>query len=246
MPFTDTVDLSIPACQVSNLSVGYGSAAVLQVDSLTVHGGEVVAVVGRSGIGKTTLLAAIAGSLSVSSGEILFWGLPEPASIRRKHTARTIQSFPLLHWLTVRGNMLLACKLRGVSPLRVDAILEEFAALHLADRFPVSLSGGERCRASLAQAVIAKPSLLLLDEPFTGLDTSVKKEVSEALFSFAEKNRAGVLFVTHDLHDALDLSNRVVVLGGASPAKIFRHVDTSHPNALGLVREALDYAGMSQ
>lgn len=156
-----------------------------------------------------------------------------------KHLARTLQSFPLLHWLTVEGNLRLAANIRGLGGLDVDRVLSEFSALHLKERYPKNLSGGERCRASLAQAVLAEPKVLLLDEPFTGLDLHVKEEIAERLFSFAETHGTSILFVTHDLYDACEYAKRVVVLSGRSPAIINAVVDPRVEGSVALIRKAM-------
>jgi ABC-type nitrate/sulfonate/bicarbonate transport system ATPase subunit len=232
--------LLMSACEVQ---FGYKGIPVIGIDSLVIRPGERVALVGRSGCGKTTVLATIAGMIELISGELQFQGAPRDALWRARNTARTVQSFPLFHWLTVRQNLLLACRIRGVKPHHIDKILEQFAASKLANRFPKGLSGGERCRASLAQAVVADPNLLLLDEPFTGLDTIVKEDVAASLFEFARRTQIGVLLVTHDLNDAIEFSDRVLVLGGSPVTRVLAEVPTNHPSALTTVRSLLREGG---
>jgi ABC-type nitrate/sulfonate/bicarbonate transport system ATPase subunit len=119
------------------------------------------------------------------------------------------------------------------------AILNRFRAGHLLDRFPKTLSGGERCRASLAQAAVANPRILLLDEPFTGLDTFVKEDVAEALFQFARDEGAAVLFVTHDLEDARHYAQRAVVIAAGQPSVIAGVVRSDEDRWLERIRELI-------
>lgn len=198
---------------LDDVVVGYSSRVVLRLGHLEARPGERVGLVGSSGSGKTTLLSVIAGLAEPVGGSIQIDAECRTAEWRAKNTSRTLQSFPLFHWLTVRQNLALACRIQQVSTDRVENILARFSASHIADRYPKELSGGERCRASLAQSVVAHPRVLLLDEPFTGLDSLVKAEVARYLFGFAERECIPILFVTHDLHDAVDFSDRVLVLG---------------------------------
>ncbi len=225
--------------RLEDAEFGYNGRAVILISRLDVRAGERVALVGHSGCGKTTVLAAIAGVMDPLRGLLEILGSERSADWRARNTARTLQNFPLFHWLTVKQNLRLACRVRGVSAENVADILAQFSCLELADRYPRGLSGGERCRASLAQAVVAHPALLLLDEPFTGLDTLVKEDVAHSLFGFAQSRNLGLLFVTHDLTDAVEFSDRVLVLAGASPTRVVAEFKTAQSDALSSVRDAL-------
>jgi ABC-type nitrate/sulfonate/bicarbonate transport system ATPase subunit len=122
--------------------------------------------------------------------------------------------------LTVRQNLQRAAAIRGASAPDTEKVLASFAAQELADRFPTSLSGGERCRASLSQALVGDPKVLLLDEPFTGLDVAAKRFVADHIFRVARSTGAGVIMVTHDLYDAVKYAGRVIVLGTGAPTRI--------------------------
>jgi len=139
----------------------------------------------------------------------------------------------------VSGNLEKAARIRGVKLNDPDQILRLFQASHLVDRAPHTLSGGERCRASLSQAIVGSPRILLLDEPFAGLDSWVKREVADSLFEFARQSNAAVLFVTHDLHDAVEYSNRSAILGGQSPSTIVAEVDSADAGAIDRIRGLL-------
>ena len=229
----------VPVLEIRGAGFGYGQTVVVDIAAFDLLPGERVAMVGPSGCGKTTILSTIAGAREPLYGTLQIQGEARDALWRSQNTARTIQSFPLFHWLTVRQNVRLACRIRGVAHADIDAILAEFSATALADRYPQALSGGERCRASLAQAAVASPRLLLLDEPFTGLDTLVKEDVAQTLYEFAQNRQIPVLLVTHDLDDAVHFSERVVVLGENSPTRVLAEVHTSESNALNTVRETL-------
>jgi ABC-type nitrate/sulfonate/bicarbonate transport system ATPase subunit len=220
-----------PILSISNARFGYSAEPIVEIEKLELHSHEVVALVGPSGCGKTTVLSTIAGMRDPIAGKLEILGSARTAHWRAQNTARTAQSFPLFHWLTVRRNLELACRIRGMPVHQADGLLEQFSASHLADRYPRGLSGGERCRASLAQAAVANPRLALLDEPFTGLDTLVKEDVAASLFAFAKENRVGVLLVTHDLNDAVSYAQRVLVLGGRPMARVLAEVDASDNSA---------------
>ena len=212
---------------------------VLRIDHLEVRAGERIGVVGSSGCGKTTLLSAIAGLTEPITGSIQIDGENRTLPWRAKNTARTLQAFPLFHWLTVRDNLALACGIRKVPTDSVNDILTMLSAAHIADRYPKELSGGERCRGGLAQSIISHPRVLLLDEPFTGLDSLVKAEIARHLFAFAAREMIPILFVTHDLHDAIDFSQRVLVLGRRPITELVQDVNSSDSNATSAVEDAL-------
>lgn len=197
---------------IRNLVCGYSGKPVVVVPQLDVRDHEVIAVVGRSGSGKSTFLATLAGALEPLGGAIRLDGAEAGAATLRDVVARTLQSFPLLHWLTVEQNLKLSARVRGARTPDVRSVLKQFSAGHLAGRFPKELSGGERARASLSQAALSAPRLLLLDEPLTGLDPVVRHEVAAGLFEFAKSRSCAVMMVTHDLADAVRYADRIVAL----------------------------------
>lgn len=223
--------------EIEDAVFGYADVAVAGPISLKVSPKEVVAFVGPSGCGKTTILKTISGNLPLAGGQILLDSQKQNRLWLSQHLSRTLQNFPLFHWLTVEKNLRLACKVRKISGIDIDQVLNEFSALHLKDRYPTTLSGGECCRASLAQAMVTKPKVVLLDEPFSGLDLHVKEEIAEYLFSFARTHHSSVVFVTHDLHDACEYAKQVIVLGGKQPATIKSIIDPHQEDALRLIRQ---------
>ena len=230
---------------IRNLVAGHSPAyPTITVEKLDIKKGEIIAMVGLSGCGKTTLLLTIAGLLEPIAGEILFENSKNNAKYRRSKAAITLQNFPLFHWLTVRQNLQLAAKMRKLKNIDYDNILSQCNALHLAKKYPRELSGGERCRASLSQALLINPCLLLLDEPFSGLDTMTKQEVSENIFEFARQHNTAVLFVTHDVHDVAENASRVLVLGknkDNNPTNICKEIQNNgaYQNVFDLVIQAL-------
>lgn len=225
--------------EIDGLSLGYDAAVLLRIDRMTVGRAEVVALVGRSGSGKTTLLSCLSGHVPARLGSFVLEGALGGRGVRSTFVSRTIQHFPLVHWATVRGNLRLAARIRGVPSADLDQILTNFSADAFADKFPSQLSGGERCRASLSQALLGDPGLLLLDEPFTGLDTLVKRVVASRLFSVARASGAAILFVTHDLNDAVEFSDRVVVLGGHQPVTVAGEVLSRSSDAMAQIGELM-------
>ena len=230
---------------IKNLVAGHNSAhPTIKIEKLDIKKGEIIGMVGLSGCGKTTLLLTIAGLLEPISGEILFEGSESDTKYRRNNAAITLQNFPLFHWLTVRQNLQLAAKMRRLKNIDFDEVLTQCNALHLAKKYPKELSGGERCRASLSQALLINPSLLLLDEPFTGLDTMTRQEVSENIFKFARQHNTSILFVSHDVHDVAVSANRVLVLGKSdnnTPTSVCKEIKNNgnHQNIIDSIIEAL-------
>jgi NitT/TauT family transport system ATP-binding protein len=223
--------------EVDNGIFGYPDKVVAESINLFVARKEIVAIVGASGCGKTTILKTISGNLPSIGGKIRLDGKERDRTWLSENLSRTLQNFPLLHWLTVEENLSLACKIRKVSSANLDRVLDEVSALHLKQKYPKTLSGGERCRASLAQAVIINPKILLLDEPFSGLDLYVKEDIAKYLFSFADLHGTSVIYVTHDLHDACAYAKRVVVLGRSSPTTIKTIVSPEQENSIFLIRQ---------
>ena len=234
----------IPALEIEGGVFGYGdSVAVAGPIHLSLEAGRVLAIVGRSGYGKTTLLKTIAGGLPLLAGTIRIQGSSREMSWRASHVSRTLQPFPLLHWQTVEGNLRLAARIQKVNNLDIKRALSDFSALHLKNKYPRELSGGERCRASLAQAAITSPVIFLFDEPFTGLDLYTKEEIAKLVFKFSRAHERSAVFVTHDLHDARAYSDTVAVLGGSSPSQIQGIFDPAAPGAEARIKKAMLSAG---
>ena len=191
---------------------------------LRCEAGRVTALVGASGSGKSTLLRLMAGLETPEHGSVAT-GAGEPGAL-----AMVFQAPTLLPWTTVRGNVCLPLELLGRAADEVDAALERVGLLDAADKLPRELSGGMQMRASLARALVTRPSLLLLDEPFSALDAITRRRL-HGVFSAAWRD-ATVVLVTHDIDEAVLLADRVVVLGG-TPLEVAADVPVSLPRPRG-------------
>lgn len=182
--------------------------------SLSVAPGEFVSVVGPSGCGKTTLLNMIAGFLPETGGEIRVDG--KPISGPGPDRGVVFQSFALFPWKTVLDNVGFGPKMRGVGRAERDRIAMEYLQLaglaHAADRYPAELSGGMQQRVGVVRALANEPDVLLMDEPFASVDAQTRLMLQEELIRIWMERRTTVLFITHDVPEAVFLANRVVVL----------------------------------
>jgi NitT/TauT family transport system ATP-binding protein len=182
--------------------------------SLRVEPGEFVSVVGPSGCGKTTILNMIAGFLPHTGGRILVDG--KPISGPGPDRGVVFQSFALFPWKTVLDNVGFGPKMRGVPRAERDRIAYEYLALaglsHAAERYPAELSGGMQQRVGVVRALANEPDVLLMDEPFASVDAQTRLMLQEELTRIWQQRRTTVLFITHDVPEAVFLANRVVVL----------------------------------
>ncbi len=189
--------------------------------SLEVETGTFVAIVGPSGCGKSTLLNAAAGLLAPPAGRVRAFG--EVLTGVNPHAAYLFQQDALLPWRTVLENVMLGLVFRAQPPAEAAATARRWLArVGLAafeDRFPHQLSGGMRKRAAIAQAWIVNPRILLMDEPFGALDVQTRQIMENELLELWQETRKTVLFITHDLEEAIALADRVVVLS-TEPARI--------------------------
>lgn len=215
---------------------GNGSKGlILNNISLEIEAGEFVSILGHSGCGKSTLLKVIAGFLPPTSGKVWIEG-EEVVGPSADHVF-VFQEGALFPWLTVRENVGLA--LRSITDRRErDEKVEEYLALvgleEAAEHYPHMLSGGMRQRAEIVRALAAKPDILLMDEPFSGLDTLTRLNLrEEMLYLHTMMGQTTILFVTHDIDEALQLSNRLIVLcEPPSQVKFCRTIQVPHPRAL--------------
>ena len=182
--------------------------------SLEVSAGEFVSIVGPSGCGKSTILNMVAGFIPHTGGDILVGGAP--VSGPGPDRGVVFQSFALFPWKTVLDNVGFGPKMRGIPKARRDEIAREYLALaglsHAADRYPNELSGGMQQRVGVVRALANEPDVLLMDEPFASVDAQTRMTLQEELTRIWEERRPTVIFITHDVPEAVFLANRVVVL----------------------------------
>ncbi|RIH83737.1 Taurine import ATP-binding protein TauB [Meiothermus luteus] len=207
------------AVEVRGLTVRFGSYTAVEGVDLEVGEGEFLALVGPTGCGKSTLLNVVAGLLPPSAGEV--YALGEPVGGPNRKAGYLFQQDALLPWKTALDNIAMGLVFRGV-PLRearnqARPWLERVGLARFGDRYPHQLSGGMKKRVGLAQVLITNPRLLLMDEPFSALDVQTRHLMENLLLELWQEDRKSVIFITHDLEEAIALADRVVVLS-AGPA----------------------------
>lgn len=229
-----------PGIVCSGLSKTFpgGLAAVSPFD-LTFAAGKTTALVGPSGCGKSTLLRMIAGLETPSNGTIDIGGLPPAETLRQADLSVAFQDPSLLPWRTVRGNIELALKLarRPIDRAQIDQLIALVGLDGFADVRPAELSGGMRQRAAIARALSTEPRLLLLDEPFGGVDELTRQQLAQDLPRLWEARGTTTLLVTHSVSEAVLLSDRILVLS-PRPAEMVADitVDLPRPRRSDLVR----------
>ena len=198
------------------VAFGDGRSAYTAVSdaSLALAQGEFVSIVGPTGSGKSTLLNVAAGLLAPSAGEVRVFGAPLTGVNGR--AGYLFQADALMPWKTALGNVAVGLEVRGVARAeareRAKAWLARVGLAAFADRYPHELSGGMRKRVALAQTLILDPEIMLMDEPFSALDIQTRHLMENLLLDLWSADRKSVLFITHDLEEAISLSDRVVVL----------------------------------
>ncbi len=217
---------------VHDVSKGFGKGGkrvtVLDRVSLHIDDGEFVAVVGPSGSGKSTLLNTIAGFIAPDAGRVEVDGelVTGPGPAR----CVVFQEYAVFPWLTVARNIDFGTRLRGWTGDRarraeiVDRYLDIMGLTAFRDALPKTLSGGMKQRVAIARAYAVDPAILLMDEPFAALDAQTREQMQEVLLEINQRDRRTVLFVTHQVEEALFLADRVVVMA-ARPARIREVID---------------------
>jgi len=214
--------------EARGLNVAFGAQQVLREVSFSIAEHEFVCLVGPSGCGKTTLLRTLAGLTPPSSGRALFKG----AEVRGPQSALAVvfQDYgrALLPWRTVAGNVALALEARDIPSAehagRIAPLLAKLGLSEHAEKFPSQLSGGMQQRLQIARCLAQEPQVLLMDEPFGSLDAITRQELQDEVARLAKDERRTVVFVTHDLEEAIYLGDRVIALA-ANPGRIAEIVD---------------------
>jgi sulfonate transport system ATP-binding protein len=228
---------------VRGLTRRFGGRTVLDALDLDIAPGEFVAMIGRSGSGKSTLLRALAGLDRGVTGSLEVQGTVSIA----------FQEPRLVPWKKVLANVTLGLRSVSANGASADTVardaLEEVGLAERTGAWPLTLSGGEAQRASLARALVRQPSLLLLDEPFSALDALTRISMHRLVLSLWERHKPAVLLVTHDVDEALALADRVLVLGDgkiahSSVIELERPRDRDHPDQSALRLRLLSQLGV--
>jgi len=216
----------VPRLEITDLRVGFDSTPVLDQLSLSVGSGEFVSILGPSGSGKSTLLSVLTGGLSAQAGEISIDGT------RITHSDPSTFSYmpqrdSLLPWRRILDNATLGLEIGGMprkqARRKAAPLFAEFGIAGSEQRYPRQLSGGMRQRVALLRTVVQGKDLLLLDEPFGAVDAITRAELQRWVAQMWETHRWTVVLITHDIREALLLSDRVLVLGG-QPARVAHEV----------------------
>ena len=234
----------------SGVSVDYGAGedAVHAVadTSLCVERGTVLALIGTSGCGKSTLLRVAAGLIRPTAGVVTSEGAPiDPRGLCIGFLP---QNYGLLAWKTVRENILLGAEIKGVwnaeRMATYDALIADLGLSELLTRYPRELSGGQQQRVGLARVFLLAPDLLLMDEPFSALDTITRESMQEVFLSLWKKYAVTTMLVTHYVEEALTLAGRIAVMTG-TPGRVTEIID--NPFAGDLTRRSSqDFFAMGQ
>ncbi|MFM0739389.1 ABC transporter ATP-binding protein [Paraburkholderia xenovorans] len=246
MSLNDSIGQHAPRVDVRQVRLGYAGRRVLDGIDFDVRAGELVALLGPSGCGKSTLLRIVAGLQQPESGEVAVDGTPVRGP--RPDVALAFQDPCLLPWLSVEKNVAFGLGFsrqpdlpRNVRRERVTTALNQVGLAHARQYSPRQLSGGMAQRAALARCLARKPRTLLLDEPFGALDEVTRADMQQLLVDVVRETGAATLLVTHDIDEALLVSNRIVVLGHRGKPVLQLSVDIpsprdAHLEALGALR----------
>lgn len=202
--------------ELDGVTLSYTGVPVLRDLTLTVQPGEILVLTGPSGCGKSTVLRALAGLLPPGAGRVRADGAPVTGTSRDR--GMVFQDSALLPWRSVRSNIELALKLRGEPRpnrrARAERWIDEVGLTGFADYLPKSLSGGMRQRVQLARGLAGAPRAVMMDEPFGALDAQTRAAMQRLLITTWRAHPTTIVFVTHDVDEALILGDRVAVLGG--------------------------------
>jgi len=232
--------------EVKQVSKSFDGKSILQDISIELNRGELVCLLGVSGGGKTTLFNVISGLLQPDHGEVLLDG--ENITSQPGHVSYMLQKDLLLPYRTIEDNVALPLLLKGVKKkdarLQVSTIFDKFGLDGTQKKYPSQLSGGMRQRAALMRTYMFSQDVALLDEPFSALDTMTKDSIHKWYLDVMEKIHLSTLFITHDIDEAILLSDRIYLLSG-SPGKIIDEIVIKEPKPrredFNLTPEFLEY-----
>lgn len=244
------MEMALPVLSCQNLSKSFRGnqkreTVVLANIDLEVSRGTFVTILGQSGGGKTTLLKLLGGFLSPSSGCVLFNGQPLKGNV--PEIGMVFQDHNLYPWMTVEQNVGFGFKIKGEKPGTykhlVHEILDTVGLSQARKLYPHQLSGGMRQRVAIARSIVVKPTVLLLDEPFSALDVQLRRRLQDFLLALWSETTTTMILVTHNVEEAILLGQKLVVVGD-SPGRIMEEVtisgaqyrDRYHPVFLNLQR----------
>lgn len=222
-----------PFFEIDRLTMGYGEHIAVSDLSLHVGDGEFVSVIGPSGCGKSSMLQALTGLQQPKHGAIRLLGEPVTDGLSsRISVGYVFQDHRLLPWRTVAQNLSITLRNAGVPrdewSARIDQYLQMLEVRDYKDAWPLNLSGGQRQRVSIARALAVHPDLVLMDEPFSGLDEVTARSMRQELVKLWGSTGVPILFVTHSIREALFLADRVVILS-RGPARVLKEVPVDLP-----------------
>ena len=220
-----------------------GTLNALENINLHIDQGEFVCAVGASGSGKTTLLRLISGLDTPTAGEILVDGVPVQGP--GKERGLVFQSYTLYPWMNVADNVGFGLKLQGVPPIKrkqsISYYLEVVGLSEFAQALPRQLSGGMKQRVAIARALASQPKILLMDEPFGALDVQTKESMQKFLRQIWQQTGTTILMITHDVEEAIFLSQRIYVLT-SRPGKIRQEINITLPqNEYDQVKQSSEF-----
>lgn len=219
-----------PVLETIGLRKDYGGQVLLQDIALTVHSGELVSILGMSGSGKTTLFNIISGLIRPEEGQVRLHG--RDVTGETGHVAYMLQKDLLLPYKTIADNVALPLIIRGEEPTRArEQAVEQFEFFGLGgteNKYPRQLSGGMRQRAALLRTYLFSRDLALLDEPFSALDTITRSALHQWYLEVMENIHLTTLFITHDIDEAILLSDRIYLLTG-TPSQISQEIRITEP-----------------
>ena len=203
--------------EIKNMAKKYDNGDGVENINLKIYEGEIVTFLGPSGCGKSTILRTIGGFIDVTSGDILIDGNSIVGlSPENRPTAMVFQSYNLWPHMTIYENLAFGLKLRKIPKKTIDEDIKKMLALvsmsGCEKKYPSQLSGGQQQRIAIARSLLLKPSLLLLDEPFSALDAKIRQQMREELKRIQSELGITVIFVTHDQEEAMAISHRIVVM----------------------------------
>jgi len=252
---TDTNEINFSRTgflEIENLVKSYPSAdgsqfVILDGINLTINEDEFISVIGHSGCGKSTLIKIVAGLEKPTSGSVRLDG----KEIRKPGAERMMvfQQYSLLPWLTVRENIRLAVDevlKKATRAEKISIVNEHLAMVNLtaaADKYPDEISGGMKQRVGIARALAIRPKMLLMDEPFGALDALTRSKLQQQVLNIWEHNRQAVMMITHDVDEAIYMSDRIVLMTNGPAATIgeILEVPFSHPRDRSAMRNSKDY-----